>query len=110
MNSETDKQLEFLNQLLNDEQSSSVLEIRPDPHREQRKGAPEVIFGETKETSQIIAMAQGLLAGAGRAIISRMPQQSLTPVQEAFRAYTIRMREAARAMVIYRPDYVRKYT
>jgi NCAIR mutase (PurE)-related protein len=110
VNKETDKQLELLNQLLNGEQSSSVLEIRPDPHREQRKGAPEVIFGETKETSQIIAMAQGLLAGSGRAIISRIPQQSLAPVQEAFRAYTVRIREPARAMVIYRPDYVRKYT
>ncbi|MBV9258372.1 MAG: hypothetical protein JO215_10170, partial [Ktedonobacteraceae bacterium] len=43
--------------------SSSVVETRPDSGREQRKGAPEVIFGETKETQQIIAMAQGLLAG-----------------------------------------------
>lgn len=89
---------------------SSVVEVRPDSRREQRKDAPEVIFGETKGTAQIIAMAQGLLAGSGRAIISRMPPASVAPVQEAFRAYTIRMHEAAHAMVIYEPGYVRKST
>jgi NCAIR mutase (PurE)-related protein len=90
--------------------SSSVVETRPDSGRERRKGAPEVIFGETKETAQIIAMAQGLLAGTGRAIISRIPSASIEPVREAFRAYTIHMREAAHAMVIYSPEYVRRST
>jgi len=89
---------------------SSVVEIRPDGGRERRKGAPEVIFGEAKGTAQIIAMAQGLLAASGRAIISRMPPAAVMPVQEAFHAYTFHMREAARAMVIYAPEYVRKST
>ena len=35
---------------------SPIIDIRADPEREQRKGVPEVIFGETKETGQIIAM------------------------------------------------------
>jgi pyridinium-3,5-biscarboxylic acid mononucleotide synthase len=90
--------------------SSSVVETRPDSGREQRKGAPEVIFGETKETAQIIAMAQGLLAGTGRAIISRVPSASVAPIREAFLAYTVCMREAAHAMVIYSPEYVRRST
>ena len=90
--------------------SSSVVETRPDSGRERRKGAPEVIFGETKETAQIIAMAQGLLAGTGRAIISRIPSASIAPVRETFHAYTVRMREAAHAMVIYSPEYVRRST
>ena len=90
--------------------SSSLVETRPDSGRERRKGAPEVIFGETKDTGQIIAMARGLLAGSGRAIISRIPSASVTPIREAFRAYTVRMREAAHAMVIYDPGYVRKST
>lgn len=85
-------------------------EIRPDPGREQRKGAPEVIFGETKSTAQIIAMARELLDGAGRAVISRIPAEAFVPIQEAFREYTIRTRETARAMVIYRPGYVRRDT
>ncbi|MDQ6661037.1 MAG: nickel pincer cofactor biosynthesis protein LarB [Chloroflexota bacterium] len=89
---------------------SSVVETRPDPKREQRKGVPEVIFGETKETSQIIAIARELLAESGRAIISRVRQEAVAPIQAAFPAYTVRIREAARSMVIYRPDYVRKST
>ncbi|HET8853293.1 MAG TPA: hypothetical protein VFN02_12265, partial [Ktedonobacteraceae bacterium] len=51
---------------------SPIISIRPDPEREQRKGAPEVIFGEAKETGQIISIARALLAGSGRAIISRV--------------------------------------
>ncbi|WP_242527473.1 nickel pincer cofactor biosynthesis protein LarB [Ktedonosporobacter rubrisoli] len=90
--------------------TSPVVETRPDPGRERRKGAPEIIFGETKETAQIIEMAQSLLASTGRAIISRLPPQSLVPLQEAFRAYAVSIREPSRSMVIYSPDYVRKST
>jgi NCAIR mutase (PurE)-related protein len=90
--------------------SSSDIETRPDPGREQRKGAPEVIFGESKDVAQIIAMAQGLLKGSGRAIISRVRPEAIAPLQEAFQAYTVSVREAARTIVIYRPDYVRRRT
>jgi NCAIR mutase (PurE)-related protein len=84
--------------------------IRPDPERERRKGAPEVIFGETKETAQVIAMARMLLAGSGRAIISRMRSETREVLLEEFRDYTIRLREAAQAMVISRPDVGRLST
>ena len=90
--------------------SSSGIETRPDPGREQRKGAPEVIYGESKDVAQIIAMAQGLLKGSGRAIISRVRPEAIAPLQEAFQAYTVSVREAARTIVIYRPDYVRRST
>jgi NCAIR mutase (PurE)-related protein len=89
---------------------SSQIETRPDPGREQRKGVPEVVFGETKEDAQIIAMAQGLLDGTGRAIISRMRPDSVAVVENAFRSYSINMRKAARALAIYAPGYVRKST
>jgi NCAIR mutase (PurE)-related protein len=90
--------------------ASSAILTRPDAGREQRKGAPEVIFGETKETEQIIAMAQGLLAGSGRAIISRLRPDSVAPLRTAFQEYTVCVREHARAMVIYRPEYVHPQT
>ena len=89
---------------------SSGIETRADPGREQRKGIPEVIFGETKAVPQIIAMAQALLDGSGRAIISRVPTESLEALREAFATNTVQVREAARALVIYRPDYVRRRT
>jgi hypothetical protein len=89
-------------------EASSTMEVRPDPGREQRKGAPEVIFGETKEVAQVIAMARGLLSGSKRAVISRLKPEAMIAVREAFRDHTIRVRESARAMAIYAPDYVRK--
>jgi pyridinium-3,5-biscarboxylic acid mononucleotide synthase len=90
--------------------NSSETQIRPDTQREQRKGTPEVIFGETKETAQIISMAQDLLAATGRAIISRISPDASTAVQAFFREYTVRLRENAHAMVIYRPEYTLKKT
>jgi len=89
---------------------SSVIETRPDTGREQRKGTPEVIFGATKETAQIESMARALLTSTKRAIISRLRPESVEPLQEAFRDYTVRFHEASRAMVIYSPEYVRKST
>lgn len=89
---------------------SPVVETRSDPGRERRKGVPEVIFGETKDVPQIVAMAQELLRGSGRAIISRMRPEAFAPVQVVFQDYTVRVSEAARSMVIYSPDYVRRDT
>jgi NCAIR mutase (PurE)-related protein len=85
---------------------SPAIQTRPDTTREQRKGAPEVIYGETKSTAQIIEMARGLLAGTGRAIISRVPPQVFVPLQEVFREYRVSAREASRSVVIYAPDYI----
>src|SRR5215469_4352283 len=90
--------------------SSSVTEIRADPGREQRKGVPEVIFGETKEAAQIITMARGLLAGSGRAIISRVRPEVIEALGAALPGYTLRTRNAARAVVIYEHGYVRRRT
>src|SRR5205823_6122361 len=90
--------------------SSSDIETRPDPGREQSKGTPQVIFAESKEVAQIIEMAQGLLKGSGRAIISRVRPEAIAPLREAFQAYTVSVREAARAVVIYRPNYVQRRT
>jgi len=59
---------------------------------------------------QIVSMARTLLAGTKRAIISRLRAESVEPLQTAFQEYTVRFHEAAHAMVIYSPDYIRKST
>jgi len=102
----------FQQKLQNSEsnQISSVIEIRPDLQREQRKGVPEVIFGETKEIGQIITMARNILEETGRAVISRVQPEAVEALRESFQAYTVHFREAAHAVVIYRPDYVRRST
>jgi len=81
------------------------IEIRPDPAREKRKGVPEVIFGETKTTAQVLSMARSLLEGTGRAIVSRVRPETLAALREEFQNYTLRVREEARALVIYQPGY-----
>jgi NCAIR mutase (PurE)-related protein len=100
----------FQQKLQNSESNhiSSLVEIRPDPQREQRKGVPEVIFGETKAIGQIIAMTRNILAESGRAIVSRVQPEAVEALRETFQTYTLRVHEAARAVVIYRPDYVRR--
>ena len=85
---------------------SARIEIRPDPARERRKGVPEVIFGETKTTPQVISMARSLLEGTGRAIISRVRPETLVVLRQEFQDCTLRVREAARVLVIYQPGYV----
>jgi pyridinium-3,5-biscarboxylic acid mononucleotide synthase len=89
---------------------SSEIQTRPDPAREQRKGAPEVIFGSTKDVAQITTMAQGLLQGSGRAIISRVPPETIAPLRAAFQAYTVIVRESAQAVVIRKPGYEHQHT
>lgn len=87
------------------QEGSGRIEIRPDPKRERRKGVPEVVFGETKTTSQVLAMAHSLLQETGRAIISRVRPETLVALREEFADYTLHVRESARALVIYRPGY-----
>ncbi|MHB8596443.1 MAG: nickel pincer cofactor biosynthesis protein LarB [Ktedonobacteraceae bacterium] len=90
--------------------SSSAVETRPDPERESRKGVPEVIFGESKEVAQVIAMARRLLQSTGRTIISRVRPEAIPAIQEAFQSSTVRLYEASRIVVLSRPDYERKHT
>jgi NCAIR mutase (PurE)-related protein len=88
-----------------DDEFARRVEIRPDPTRAQRKGVPEVIFAETKTTSQVISMAQSLLDATGRAIISRVRPETLVALRQEFQDAQLRVREAARALVIYQPGY-----
>ena len=92
------------------EQGLPIIETRADPRREQRKGVPEIVFGESKDVTQIMAMVEGLLAESGRAIISRVRPEMLAPLQTAFQGYRLRVAELARSLVIYRPGYLRPST
>ena len=103
---------EFQQKLQNPEsnQVSSIVEIRTDSQREQRKGVPEVIFGETKDIGQIITMTRNILEETGRAIISRVQPEAVVALREAFKTSGLRVRENARAVVIYEPGYVPRST
>src|SRR2546429_860370 len=91
-------------------QISSVVEIRPDVHREHRKGVPEVIYGETKDIEQIVAMTRKMLNETGRTIISRVPTEAIEVLRDVFNRYNVRVHGTARAVVIYKPDYEHRRT
>src|SRR5438552_2916873 len=124
-----DEQLEALNFLLNQQpfqhssnssqqklqnsesnHVSAVVEIRPDFHREQRKGVPEVIYGETKDIEQIVAVARKMLDETGRTIISRVPTEAIEILRDVFNRSNVRVHGTARAVVIYKPDYEHRRT
>ena len=102
--SSSSSQQEFQNSETN--HVSPVVEIRPDSHREQRKGVPEVIFGETKNIDQIISMARTLLDKTGRTIISRVPTEAIEVLHDVFNMYHVHVYGTARAIVISKSDYV----
>jgi len=89
---------------------TSLVEIRPDVLREQRKGVPEVIFGETKDIGQIVLMTRKILDEAGRTIISRVPTEAIEVLRDVFNTYHVRVHETARVVVIYKPDYDHRKT
>ena len=91
-------------------QTSSAIEIRPDVHREHRKGVPEVIYGETKDIEQIVAMTRKILDESGRTIISRVSSDAIEVLSGVFNTYNVRVHRAARAVVIYKFDYVHRST
>lgn len=90
--------------------NSALVEIRPDFHREQRKGVPEVIYGETKDIEQIVSMTRKILHETGRTIISRVPAEAIEVLRDVFNTYSVRVHGAARAVVIYKPGYVHRRT
>jgi len=90
--------------------TSATVEIRPDLHREQRKGVPEIIFGETKNIEQIVSMTRKIVDETGRTIISRVPTEAVEVLRDVFHTHRIRVLETARAVVIYKPDYVHRKT
>src|SRR5713226_6565953 len=91
-------------------QISPVVEIRPDVHREHRKGVPEVIYGETKDIEQIVAMTRKILDETGRTIISRVPPEAVEILRDVFNTYNVRHHGTARVVVIYNPDYEHRST
>ena len=52
-----------------------------DHHRALRKGFPEVILGEGKTTEQVVAIAERLLAGSDRLLVTRVDRECYEAVK-----------------------------
>ena len=77
---------------------------RLDLFRDLRAGVPEVVLGEGKEPSVLVEIARSLLAERGKAIISRVSEEQVRALREAFegRGIAIEVHEKARMVVLKR--------
>ncbi len=78
---------------------------RPDLRREERTGAPEVIYASGKELDQIVALVDTFVERKGRAIVSRIEPDWAHAIAERYPGYQIRHAARARLLVVRRSDY-----
>lgn len=77
---------------------------RVDLGRQARKGVPEVVYAAGKTPAQVIAICRRLLAGQGRALVSRATAETAAAVHDAFgEALAIAIRANGRLIVLHDP-------
>ncbi len=79
---------------------AEALCARPDPEREHRKGAPEVILCNTKSVAQSLGIAAALLARTGRAIMSRVPDALYAALCETYGEGRVEWYAASRMAIV----------
>jgi pyridinium-3,5-biscarboxylic acid mononucleotide synthase len=82
-------------------------QARPDLRREERTGAPEVIYASGKDTAQIIALTQTFVERTGRAIISRIRDIDAEQVIERFSDYETTYNRRAATLVVRERSFTR---
>lgn len=75
----------------------------PDVNRESRKGVPEVIMAETKQSDDVIAIARHFLSATGRALLSRVSDDLLDRLRREFAELEVESYPASRMVVLREP-------
>jgi hypothetical protein len=83
---------------------------RLDVDRESRKGAPEVVLADRKQPEHVLEIARVFLDARGRVLLSRLPAETAALLIERYEDHQIERFEAARGMVIRRPDHLVRST
>ena len=78
---------------------------RPDFRREDRTGAPEVIFASGKEPEQIRSIVESFVSNRGRAIVSRIGDDVAQDLISAHPQALIRYIKRAKMLVIRAPEF-----
>ncbi|HDN80529.1 MAG TPA: nickel pincer cofactor biosynthesis protein LarB [Chloroflexi bacterium] len=77
-----------------------------DIRREFRAGIPEVILGEVKTPSQVVEIASVFLKSEGRAIVTKVSEEHLKAIREAFsEGCELDVNERARLVVVRRRGF-----
>ena len=78
-----------------------------DSHRELRKGVPEVILAEGKDTNHLTEIVVKMLDSRGRSIISRCTPQQIEAIKEAVpRDADLQVYDGARMIVVTKKDFI----
>ncbi|NOZ58685.1 MAG: nickel pincer cofactor biosynthesis protein LarB [Euryarchaeota archaeon] len=88
----------------------SLEELSPlatlDLNRDLRTGAPEAVFGEGKGAEEIVEIARRFLQRRGRCIITRLSEEKIAKLKEAFSGRArVEVYPAARLVVLKAPDF-----
>ncbi|MFB3888273.1 MAG: nickel pincer cofactor biosynthesis protein LarB [Candidatus Bathyarchaeia archaeon] len=82
-----------------------------DPHRDLRKGIPEVIFAEGKTPEDAVKISHAMLKNKGRVIISRVPEEHAKLLKESFRdCAEVYENTRARMLVLKQKGFVSQKT
>jgi NCAIR mutase (PurE)-related protein len=80
-------------------------QARPDYRREERTGAPEVIYASGKDAEQIRAIVESFVSRKGRAIVSRLDEALANEIGASYPDFQVRYARRARMLVIRSPEY-----
>lgn len=78
---------------------------RPDLHRDNRKGVPEVLLAQGKRHEDVLSIARRFVAGTGRAIISRVDGDLLAKLRLEFSDCDIQEHSPSRILVVKRHGF-----
>ncbi|HEX5417962.1 MAG TPA: nickel pincer cofactor biosynthesis protein LarB [Chloroflexota bacterium] len=82
-------------------------QARPDLRREERTGAPEVIYASGKDSAQIVALTEAFVERTGRAIISRIREDDAQAVLERFADHETAYHRRAAMLVVRKQSLTR---
>ncbi len=75
-----------------------------DIHRKYRRGVPEVVFGEGKETEDIAKIVKTLVKRNGYALITRMNNYS--KIKSGLKGFDLEYNKKAKALLVKKKNYV----
>lgn len=76
-----------------------------DPHREHRKGVPEVVMAATKSPGMLLEILKKFLDRSGRVLASRVTEEQMRLVEETFSKELIQLYPSSRMLVLKKPDF-----
>lgn len=85
--------------------NGSVEFARPDLHRDNRKGIPEVLLAQGKRQEDVLSIARRFVQGTGRSIISRVDSDLLAKLQSEFSDCDVQEHSPSRIVVVRRAGW-----